>query len=267
MTQQAIVIGLGQLGVVFSEGLLREGVRVVPVLRSTPPQDWQSEKAAMCVLAVGEEDLAPALAQLPSHLLSVAVLMQNELRPLTLQELGLTEASVCIAWFEKKPGRVLSEVRPSVVTGAQAPRLAALLERVGVHSEVTSDEREVAHQLVLKNLYILGLNLFGLQTATQTKREQPLLAGELLGNASFDALISELISLEQVALSAAGQQPELDEGRLRHELERAIEADPSHACAGRSAPARLRRTHALARRLGHATPLVDQMAKAGTGHD
>lgn len=266
MTQQGIVIGIGQLGVVFSEGLLRQGLRVLPVLRSTPSQNWESEAAELCVLAVGENDLAQVVANLPSHLRSSAVLMQNEMRPLTLRELGLEDATVCIIWFEKKPGKALSEIRPSVVTGPRARSVVALLERVGVRSEVADGHAEVAHQLVLKNLYILGLNLFGLRANERARLrgesdQTQIVAGDLIDDAHFEALTSELIGLEQAALVAANDRSELDSARLRQDLRHAIEADPSHLCAGRSAKARLERVRAFSAQLQHAVPLLDELAR------
>lgn len=85
-----VVVGLGQLGSVLSEGFLRAGYPVVPVLRRTPPESLSqiTPEPALVLVTVGEDDLAPAVSRLPSAWRSKLGLVQNELLPdqwLTLQ--------------------------------------------------------------------------------------------------------------------------------------------------------------------------------------
>jgi hypothetical protein len=111
---------------------------------------------------------------------------------------------------------------------------------------------------VVKNLYILTLNLAGLETRGK--------AGELLDEhrALFDRLVPELIQLQSALLGPAGNR--LDAARLIRDLEASILADPAHGCAGRTAPRRLERNLAHARQLGLTLPELERLASQFLGH-
>lgn len=243
MKAPVVVVGLGQLGTAFSEAFLRLGHPVIPVLRghSLAAACTSTQEPALILLAVGEDDLGPALAEVPESLHQKVALLQNELRPDQWRSvMGDVEPNVAIVWFEKKPGKVAHPVLPSVLFGAQAPLLSRAYEKLELPARTIGSHKDLAHELALKNLYILGLNLSGMISEGN--------AGDLLksNQSTFEAVCQDVLLLEQRLLADSGSEDysllKLDEEKLMADLRQAILADPSHGCAGRSAPRRLART-------------------------
>lgn len=257
MKAPIFVIGLGQLGVAFSEGFLKLGYPVVPILRGESLDSALSHHRTpeLILVAVGEDDLAQVLEQVPEELHDSLVLVQNELRPATwMPYLSNVLPSVVIVWFEKKQGSVAQVVLPSVVFGAKRELCMAALNKMQLPAREIASASDLSHELAVKNLYILGLNLAGLVTQGQ--------AGELLGEHSdfFATITNELTELEQAALMSSPQsafsQITLNCSALQSDLRAAILADPAHGCKGRSAPRRLARTLALASELSVSVPHI-----------
>lgn len=260
MKAPIFVVGLGQLGVAFAEGFLKLGYPVVPILRGEKISTAVSEHGApeLVLLAVGEDDLPHVIEQLPESLHHSVVLLQNELRPHSWQQkLGVVTPSVVIVWFEKKPGRIAQTVLSSVVFGPKQDVLLAAFEKMQLPARKVTTHEQLSHELAVKNLYILGLNLSGLVTQGT--------AGELLDRHfdSFSKIRDELIVLEQKALRSAPEaefsQISLSREHLISDLHAAIMADPAHGCAGRSAPRRLERTLALASSLHVSVPTISAL--------
>jgi ketopantoate reductase len=271
-----VVVGLGQLGAVFAEGFLRLGHAVIPVLRGQS----LTEKAAGCglvargpgkdadgslegtgpelvLVAVGEDDLGAVLESIPLGWRERVALLQNELRPCLWQPSGLIDPTIAVIWFEKKVGIPLREVRATAVAGPRRELIVAALSRVGVSAVSIggpSPVEELAHELALKNLYILCLNLAGLAGVSD--------AGALLrsGSEVFLRLFEEVFQLE-LALDRRAGGAQLDRARLELELVAAIQADPKHSARGRSAPQRLVRTLRLAREEGLTSPHLEALAR------
>lgn len=253
-----VVVGLGQLGTAFAEGFLRLGYPIIPVLRNDALLERfeeslrLSQDAPLTVVAVPEDDLNEVLHNVPDAARDRVVLLQNELRSSVWQDAPIEHPTVAVVWFEKKPHKPVTEVLATKVAGPRRELVARALSAFGVTAEVLEPhtEEELAHQLALKNLYILSLNLLGLRTGGT--------AGELLERheADFSRLVDELIRLEAMLTN----EP-LDAGRLRRALGVAIQADPDHGCAGRSARRRLARTLEQARAVGVALPFVDELAR------
>ncbi len=248
-----VVVGMGELGSVFARGFLKLGHPVVPVTRGGRFADAleHAPSPELVLVTVGEDDLAPVLAELPVPWRDRVALVQNELLPEQWLAHGVVDPTVAIVWFEKKAGREATEVRPTLVTGPHEALLLRALGALHISAKRLAPE-ELSHELVVKNLYILTLNLAGLHTRGK--------AGELLTQHRplFDRLVPELIRLERGLLGAAGA--EQDEARLTQDLEASILADPEHASAGRSAPRRLERTLAHAHRLGLTLPTLEHLA-------
>jgi hypothetical protein len=96
---------------------------------------------------------------------------------------------------------------------------------------------------VKKNLYILVHNVCGLAfdgTVQELWNERGALAEE--------------VAREVLDLQFARVGRSLDRGRLMTELRAAVEADPGHGCAGRTAPGRLHRALTHARELSLSVP-------------
>ncbi len=210
---------------------------MVPVRRGDSTLTQTSESSEMVLLAVGEDSLQPVLTEVPDALLDRVVLLQNELRPANwLSRYGASRAkpTSCIVWFEKKGDRPPVVVLPSVLYGPCAGIMSEVFAELDLPCRRVLTEKEHLHQLTLKNLYILGLNFSGLRGAGR--------AGQLLDDPDFACLVAELIDLEEAGLRYHGINEALDRDRLQSDLRDAIVADEDHACAGRSAPARLQRT-------------------------
>ncbi len=254
MSNSVVVVGLGELGGVFARGFLRLGHPVVPVTRSTSAE--QALEAApeplLVLVTVGEDALDGALGALPARYRAHVGLVQNELYPSHWTAYGISTPTVVIVWFEKKRGRDVIEVRPTLVSGPGEQLVVDALAALSISAHVIARD-ELAHELCVKNLYILTLNLAGLEMKESK-------AGELLGpeRPLFDELVPELIRLERALF---GEDVSFDDARLRHDLEKSIEADPAHGCAGRSAPRRLERNIAQARHLGLDLPCLERLAK------
>lgn len=263
VSAEVVVIGMGQLGELFAGAFIQSGRTVVPVIRGQALSTRLPLDVELILSAVGEESAQEVISNIPDTHLDRLVLLQNELRPLawlsryaplTTSCLRERAPTICIVWFEKKAAKAPVQVLPSVLFGELAPIMAIALDQLHLTHRTVLTQAELHHELCLKNLYILGLNIGGLRGAT--------VASELLKDGSgFAPLVDELIGLEQASLSVSGATTQLDGPRLKFELEQAILADPNHSCAGRSAPARLRRTLQLGRDLDHQLPICKKTAE------
>lgn len=252
VVEKVAVVGMGQLGCVLSEGLLKSGRTVIPVLRGRSLiTTSETQRPDLVLIATGEDDQEAALAEVPPYLADAVVLIQNELRPDQWLAHGVSSPTVGIIWFEKRAGMVPHEVLPSVVSGPHAPVLGEAIEQVGLGFRHVDDIFELAHQLIVKNLYILSLNLTGL---VHRGRACDLLD---VHRQTFEKVRDDLIEFETAMLRSAGgvyATIPVERERLIADLKRAIEADPHHGCAGRSARRRLERTLIHADRLGLPVP-------------
>lgn len=260
MTKHIVVVGMGQLGALFSEGFLRSGFTVTPILRGSDMAAISEQTKPNAVLiATGEDDLDGALSSLPPSARDRAILIQNELRPGKWQKHDL-EPTIAIVWFEKRKGKPPTVVLPTVLFGKHAALVDQALEKLDLPRRTVLSREELAHELVLKNLYILGLNLTGLRVGGVA--QELLTKNETL----FRSVVAELLPLEAALLGGAApfSSVSLDDARLIKDLEGAILADPLHSCSGRSAPRRLERTLEDAARLGIETPILTQLARETT---
>jgi hypothetical protein len=240
-----VVIGVGELGAIFARGLLRLGRPVYPVTRSLPAATVASTlpDPERVLVSVGESDLGAVLDTLPNPWRSRVVLVQNELLPRDWQAHGIEQPSVAVVWFEKKPTTLQKELLPSVLFGEGAPLLADALAAVGLHTRIVSSEAELVAELVQKNLYILLTNIAGLEVGGSV--------AELLGE---HRELAERVARDVIELQSRLARTELSRQDLWAGFERAVAADPAHACTGRSAPDRLVRALRNADALGVEVP-------------
>lgn len=252
-SRSAVVLGVGQLGGVFAEGWLRAGRPVVPITREVSLKEVSTAlpEPAIVLVGVGEAALTDALTSLPPSYRERAALVQNELLPRTWRAVfgAARDPSVAVVWFEKKPGKLVHSIRPSVLHGPQAEILAESLKRQHLPHFIAESPEVRDFELVLKNLYILALNLGGLAF--------PRSAGELWSEhqALLEPLCEELIALQSRLLGR-----ELSSKKLMEGLEAAIAADPAHGARGRTAEERLRRAAEQAAELGLHLPVLTSLA-------
>lgn len=134
---------------------------------------------------------------------------------------------------------------PSPVYGPQANIIVECLTKLDIPSRVLAGEQELLQQLVLKNLFILTLNIAGLKTGGTAADLW------LKNNALARSVAHEIIELQEWMVKSA-----LPHERLVADLEKAIQADLNHSCVGRSAGERLERAVKIADNAGLAVPAI-----------
>ncbi len=230
MKSPVVLVGVGEMGGVFARGLLKLGHPVFPVIRgaSLTAAAEQLPEPQLVLVAVGEADLAPTLADMPGPWRRRLGLLQNELLPNDWA--GFPDPTVISVWFEKKPGSDHKVIIPSPIYGPGANLLADALKTLGIPARILPDADALLFELVLKNLFILVTNIAGLRTGgtVETLWAQHRRFAEQVGH--------EVIGLQE-ALTGRG----FDHDALFGALAVAFAGDPEHACMGRSAPARLAR--------------------------
>lgn len=247
----AVVIGLGEMGGVFSRALLKSGHVVVPVTRET---DVATAVAAhpepdIALITVGEADLGGVLAALPDSWKSRAGMLQNELLPRDWEAAGIQDPTVAVVWFEKKPGQDVKVIIPSPIGGPYATALQTGLATIGIAADVTSSPAELTAELVTKNLYILTVNIGGLVTG-----------GTVDDLWSNHRDLGEKVATEVLDIQEWLVGDRLDRARHIAGMEAAIAGDPEHKATGRSAPARLARALRHAGEAGIDTPQLSAIA-------
>lgn len=253
MDKIAVMIGLGQLGRVFAGGLLRTGHVVVPVNRGDDPIALAARvpEPDLVMISVAENDLHPLLGILPESWRDSLGLLQNELLPRDWEAHGIETPTVVSVWFEKKPGTDARALLPSPVFGPEAERLVAALAAIDLPARIVQDADDFLWELVRKNLYILTTNIAGLEVGGDVgslRRERHSL---------LNGVASDVLDVQEWL---AGRR--FDRERLLAGLDEAINADPGHACAGRTAPARLTRALHQADVADLAVPSLRRIATA-----
>jgi hypothetical protein len=253
MDKMAVMIGLGQLGRVFAGGLLKTGHMVAPVNRGDDPGvlALRLPEPDLVMISVGENDLHPLLASLPESWRDNVGLLQNELLPRDWEAHRIDDPTVVSVWFEKKAGMDAKALLPSPIHGPHAERLAAALAAIGLPARVVRDAEELLWELVRKNLYILTSNIAGLEVGGEVgtlSRDKPGL---------MNAIASDVLDVQEWLTGRT-----FDRTRLMAGLQEAIDADPAHPCAGRSAPARLTRAVHHADVAALAVPTLRRIAQA-----
>ena len=243
-TPTAIIVGMGELGAVFAHGLLKLGHPTYPVTRKQQVSEVISAvgEPEVVLVCVGEADLGRVLTEIPARFRDRVGLVQNELVPRDWLRAGLEQPSGVVVWFEKKAGRAIHIVLPSLVYGPKRALLLRVLKALSIPAREIGDE-ELAFELAFKNLYILVHNLAGIQ--------HPGTVAELWAeHGVFARAVAEDVLTHQEALLGL----RLDRHRLLEQLREAVAADPDHGCAGRTAPERLKRVLAQAHELGLELP-------------
>jgi ketopantoate reductase len=237
MQQTSVLYGVGELGGVFARGLLRLGSTVVPVTRSSDPDEVAGRipDPDVVLVTVGEADLDPILASMPGVWRDRVGLVQNELLPRTWKAHGYEDVTAAIVWFEKKRGKGITEIMPTPIFGPRATHVVAALESIGIGATVVVDPADQMTAMVAKNLYILTANIAGLDTGGTV--------GELWRDHQELALrvASDVLDIQDALVGSP-----VDRDAAFAEMLRAFDGDPDHGTTGRSAPSR------LARAIGHA---------------
>ncbi|MDO9009417.1 MAG: hypothetical protein Q7U80_14460 [Thiobacillus sp.] len=246
-----VIIGLGQLGRVFSGGLLRVGCSVVPVNRGDDMAALAHSHPApdMVLVAVGENDLHGVLGALPDAWKSRVALIQNELLPRDWEKYHYTDPTVISVWFEKKKGIDAKPLIASPVAGPGAGLLVRALAAIELPVREIAAGDALLFELVRKNVYILTTNIAGLKTGgtvTDLWAQHEAFARQVA---------NEVMDIQDALIGTQHDRAALIAGMLE-----AFEGDPQHACTGRSAPARLARAIGHADAFGLAVPTLRALA-------
>jgi hypothetical protein len=201
----------------------------------------------LVLIAVGEDDLPVVLQNLPQEWKDRLVLLSNELLPQTWQKFDISSPTVISVQFEKKAGRPVVIDRPSPIFGPQSAVIKETLEELDIPSREVADLGTMTRELVLKNLYILTLNLAGLATGGT--------AAELLQQhrGLTEGLWDELFAIQQAMVETP-----LSPAELKQETMDYLALAPDRS-AGRSARERLHRTLEHAREKGIDVPSLEKL--------
>lgn len=255
MKDPVIVIGIGELGGVFTRGLLRLGHPVYPVIRGMDMARLAPRlpEVPLVLVAVGEKDLQPTLEQIPAAWRDRLGLLQNELLPRDWQAHGITDPTVIAVWFEKKKGQDFKVLIPSPAYGPNARLLEDSLQTLGIPCRELASAGELEHELVRKNVYILTTNIAGL-----------VIDGTVEDLWYTHQDLARAIADEVMDIQAWLVGHELDRERLIDGLVEGIQGDLQHRNRGRSAPDRLARAIDFANQADLAVPKLREI-QATTG--
>ncbi len=237
MKDKIIVIGIGEMGSVFSRGFLKLGHPVYPVIRTSNAEDVAKEvpEPRLVLVAVAEADLQTTLDGLPAQWRNNTVLLQNELLPRDWQG-KLNDPTVISVWFEKKKGQDSKVIIPSPVYGPQANLIKDALATLDIPCNVLLSQNELLFELVRKNVYILTSNLAGL-----------VVGGNVSELWAHHRELATEIAKDVLKIQEKLAHIQLDPEPYIQGMVDAFNGDPEHKCMGRSAPQRLQRALQLAR--------------------
>lgn len=232
MKKTVILIGVGEMGGVFARGILKTGYPVTPVSREMDLNEVAKDvpDPQAVVVAVGEKDIHSVLETIPAVWHDRLVLLQNELLPRDWLSKNIGNPTVISVWFEKKPGQDAKVIIPSPVFGPLSGFIQEALGAINISCHVLTNPDELLFELVVKNVYILTVNIAGMEvggTVGELWAQHQALAKEVAGN----VMDIQFRLIEK----------DLDREQLIDGMVDAFNGDLDHKCMGRSAPVRLER--------------------------
>ncbi|MFP3873063.1 MAG: hypothetical protein ACLFV1_01305 [Thiohalophilus sp.] len=252
MNDPVIVVGIGEMGGVFTRGLLRLGHPVFPVTRNT-----DMDKIARAVpvprlvlVSVGEDDLHPTLETLPAAWKNHLGLLQNELLPGDWKQHDIDNPTVISVWFEKKKGQDYKVLIPSPTYGPQAPLLENALTTLDIPTWEVTTPGAMEFELLRKNVYILTTNIAGM-----------VVGGDVEQLWDQHRELARQVADEVMDIQAWLVGHHLERDKLIDGMVEAIEGDLRHQCTGRSAPKRLARALAYADEAGLKVPRLREIQR------
>jgi hypothetical protein len=239
--RDAVVVGLGQLGQLFSIGALKLGRRVSPLLRDSPTHVLDNVDDATPILACTPETaLADVVKRVPRARRDDLCLVQNELFPKVWRDAGLeVDPTVIVFWHAKKANKPILLGNPTQVHGRHAPFVKQVHEALQLPCEVLEDEAARDAALVAKFALILAINALGLV------RDVTLGAWRDDDPATVDVMVDEARRLGEAHLGRA-----VDHAAVRRLVQGEMDALREYPAKGRTAAARVQRAQADAEALG-----------------
>lgn len=253
MNDPVIVVGIGEMGGVFTRGLLRLGHPVFPVTRKTEMNNIARAvpDPRLVLVSVGEDDLHPTLERLPAAWKNHLGLLQNELLPGDWKQHEIDNPTVISVWFEKKKGQDYKVLIPSPAYGPQAPLLENALTTLDIPTWEVATPDAMEFELVRKNVYILTTNIAGM-----------VVGGDVEQLWDQHQELARQVADEVMDIQAWLVGHHLERDKLIDGMVEAIEGDLHHQCTGRSAPKRLARALAYADEAGLKVPRLREIQKS-----
>ncbi|NDR55428.1 hypothetical protein [Aliiruegeria sabulilitoris] len=234
MKNPVVIIGIGELAGVLARGFLRDGFPVFPVTRDMDASEEAIglPEPEMVVVAVAENDFPDMMAKMPAAWRTRLVLLKNELLPEDWKTLGIENPTVMSVWFEKKKGMDYKPFRPTPIFGPYAETVASALGTLEIPAQIVRSEQELLFELVLKNVFVLTINIAGLVLPEGSTTEDLWADHQDLAK----RIAGDVIAIQETITGQSFNHADLIDG-----LKVGILADPNHKCRGRSAPGRLER--------------------------
>lgn len=247
MKQPVVIVGIGELGSVFARAFLKNGSPVYPATRETDMSviAEQVPDPEFVLVAVGEKELPQVLTGMPGQWRDKVGMLQNELLPYIWEACGIQRPTVISVWFEKKRGQDYNVFIPSPVYGPHAGLVSDALRQLDIPCRLLVDENELLFALVVKNVYVLTINIAGLKTG-----------GTVGALWSEHNDLARLVANEVIDLQERLTGVSFDREALTDGMAAGIEGEPGHHCCGRSSPHRLARVMALAELNGIDIPAI-----------
>ena len=253
MKSPVVVIGIGEMGSVFTRAFLKLGHPVYPVTRNTDINEMSNAitEPELVLVAVGEGELQATLKNIPDTWHDRIGLLQNELLPKDWLPHNFDKPTVISVWFEKKKGQDSKVLIPSPCFGPKASLLVDALATLDIPARDVGTLENMEEELLIKNVYILTTNISGLITKGNVE--------DLWNN--HNELARE-VSDEVMDIQATLVGHDLDREKLIAGFKEGIDGDLEHMCMGRSAPARLQRALEIADKEGLAAVKLREIQKS-----
>ncbi|MBW5290151.1 MAG: hypothetical protein Rsou_0946 [Candidatus Ruthia sp. Asou_11_S2] len=252
MKKPIVILGIGELGSVFSRAFLKNNYPVYPITRQTNIDELANTISPEFILVcTAEADLQNALQSIPKQWKDRVVMMQNELLPRDWQMHNFTNPTVISVWFEKKKGMDSKVLISSPAYGKKAQILVDSLALIDIPAHILNSEKALLFELVLKNLYILTTNIAGLaieKGATVDDLYNQYL--DLMHDVSNDVL-----KLQSTLTGKTFSESDLEQGMIK-----AFQGDLKHKSMGISSPTRLKRALELAKTFNLPMPTLENIA-------
>ncbi|BAF61282.1 hypothetical protein [Candidatus Vesicomyidisocius calyptogenae] len=252
MKKPIIVLGIGELGSVFSRAFLKNNYPVYPITRQTNINELANTiNPELVLICTAEDDLQNALHSTPDKWKDRITMIQNELLPRDWQTHNFIDPTVISVWFEKKKGIDPKVLISSPIYGKKAKILIDSLALINIPSHIINSEEELLFELVLKNLYILTTNIVGLVIESDANiNDLRNKHSSLMSNVSND-----IIAIQTKLTGKTFDKKKLEQGIIK-----IFESDLEHNCMGRFALTRLKRTLKLAKKFNLSVPALKKIA-------
>ena len=232
LSDDVVLIGIGEMGSVFAKAFLQLGASIHPIRRGDAPESLASvlPKPSLVLVAVGEADLDNTLESVPNLWRDRLMLIQNELLPQSWNAHSIANPTVGVVWFEKKPGQDVKVIISSPIGGPASSAVVRGLRSIGIAAHSLTSSKDLARELIIKNVYILTSNLAGLDTGGTVFQMWKT------HNALASAVAEDVLDIQEYLLGCPVDRAASIAGMVT-----AIDGDPDHQTTGRSALQRLAR--------------------------